>query len=368
MITSWYLEGAASEGNMVLIPVDKMPFRIGRDAVCELAVSSRELSRIHAQIECDNDDSLRVVDLDSTNGCFVNRQRLEKGGHASIKAGDILHFGTTEFRLKHLPSKLDEPQVDEEQSDRTIFFSTETVLPEHFAFQEREFLEMLKRNLITVAFQPIVYFSNRAVAAYEVLGRGAHAALPQTPIRLLELSTMLGKEVALSQAFRMAGAKAAALIPGKVQLFMNSHPKEMFTEQFYASLQSIIDVAPNMELVIEVHETAVAEVDKMKVMARRLKDMNILFAYDDFGAGQARLNELAEVPPHVVKFDVSLIRDIDLATLKKQQMITRLVNIVHDIGSISLAEGVESEGEASFCLANGFQLCQGFLTGRPKLV
>jgi EAL domain-containing protein (putative c-di-GMP-specific phosphodiesterase class I) len=368
MITSWYLEGVASEGNMVLIPINKMPFRIGRDAVCELAVSSRELSRIHAQIESNSDDCLRVLDLDSTNGCFVNRQRLEKGGHASIKPGDILHFGTTEFRLMHLPAKHVPPAADEEQSDRTVFFSKETTLPEHFAFQEREFLEMLKRNLITVAFQPIVYFSNRAVAAYEVLGRGAHTSLPQTPIRLLELSTMLGKEVALSQAFRMAGAKAAARMPGKVQLFMNSHPKEMFTEQFYESLQSIVDIAPNMELVIEVHETAVAEVDKMKVMARRLKDMNIMFAYDDFGAGQARLNELAEVPPHVVKFDVSLIRDIDLATPQKQQMMTRLVNIVRDMGSIALAEGVESEGEAAFCLANGFQLCQGFLTGKPQMM
>ena len=227
---------------------------------------------------------------------------------------------------------------------------------------------MLKKNLVTTAYQPIVSFNHRTLVAYEVLGRGKHPALPQAPIRLLELSAMLGKEIALSESFRMAGAQAAVLLPGKVRLFMNTHPKEMFTEQLYQSLQRILEVAPNMELIIEVHETAVAEVAKMKILAQRLKDMGIMFAYDDFGAGQARLNELAEVPPHVVKFDMSLIRNIDLASAKKQQMILGLVKIVLDIGSIALAEGVETEGEADFCRSAGFQLCQGYLTGRPKLV
>lgn len=244
--------------------------------------------------------------MGSTNGCFVNRQRLVHNGSAVLQAGDILHFGTSEFRLKHKPPvKQNSDSTAEETSGGTIMFDRSTCLPEHFALQEREFLEMLDHNLITVAYQPIVNFSDRSIAAYEVLGRGQHLALSQAPIRLMELSSILGKEVALSQAFRMAGARAAAKMPGKVRLFMNTHPREMFTEELYASLRQIMKLAPNMELVIEVHETAVAEVAQMKVMAQRLKDMGIMFAYDDFGAGQARLNELAEIPPDVVKFDIS---------------------------------------------------------------
>jgi EAL domain-containing protein (putative c-di-GMP-specific phosphodiesterase class I) len=204
--------------------------------------------------------------------------------------------------------------------------------------------------------------------AYEVLGRGKHPALSQAPMRLLVLSAMLSKEVELSQAFRLAAAHAVAKMPGKVRVFMNTHPQEMFTEDLYASLQTIQSIAPNMELVIEVHETAVAEVDKMKEMALRLKNMGIQLAFDDFGVGQSRLNELAEVPPHVVKFDMSLIRDIDCATPKKQQMVAQLVQLVQSIGSVALAEGVETEAEAAFCQSIGFQLCQGFLTGKPKLV
>ena len=367
MSMSWFLEGAAAGGNGLLISIDKLPFRIGREASCELPVASKDISRVHACIEQHGDHGLQVTDLGSTNGTFVNRTRLAPHTSTVIKDGDILHFGTSEFRIKAKPA-IAVSSFDDDDANRTVMFNRNAVLPEHFTPQEREFLDMLKFDLVTVALQPIVDFTTREHLAYEVLGRGKHPTLPQAPIRLLELAAMLGKEVELSTAFRMAAARAAASMQKPLKLFMNIHPMEMFTEDLYTSLSDIQSIAPLMSLVIEVHETAVAEVEKMKIMAGRLATMGIQFAYDDFGAGQSRLNELAEVTPHVVKFDMALIRDIDKASTNKQQMITQLVQLVLSINSIALAEGVETEAEAAFCQSIGFQLCQGYLTGRPQLV
>ncbi len=368
MSMSWFLEGAAAGGNGLLIAIDKLPFRIGREPSCELPVASKDISRVHASIERHGDNGLQVTDLGSTNGSFVNRDRLAPHASTVLKDGDILHFGTSEFRLKSTPAVQISPEADFDNANRTVMFNRNAVLPEHFTLQEREFLDMLRLNLLTVALQPIVDFTTLEPLAYEVLGRGNHPALPHAPIRLLELAAMLGKEVELSTAFRLAAARAAAAMQKPIKLFMNIHPLEMFTEDLYTSLSDIQAVAPLMTLVIEVHETAVAEVEKMKHMASRLADMGIQFAYDDFGAGQSRLNELAEVPPHVVKFDMALIRDIDKASANKQQMISQLVQLVLSIGSTALAEGVETEAEAAFCRSIGFQLCQGYLTGRPQLV
>jgi EAL domain-containing protein (putative c-di-GMP-specific phosphodiesterase class I) len=103
----------------------------------------------------------------------------------------------------------------------------------------------------------------------------------------------------------------------------------------------------------------------MRRLAARLKQIGVPFAYDDFGAGQARLRELAEVPPDFVKFDMGLLHGIDTAPEGRQRMVRELVRLVLDLGSVPLAEGIETEAEAALCREMGFQLVQGYLTGRP---
>ncbi|MEF8711295.1 MAG: EAL domain-containing protein [Candidatus Accumulibacter propinquus] len=93
--------------------------------------------------------------------------------------------------------------------------------------------------------------------------------------------------------------------------------------------------------------------------------MGVRFAYDDFGAGQARLSELGDAPAHFVKFDMGLVHDIHLAGARKRRVVGDLVKLVLDLGSVPLAEGIEQEVEAQICREMGFQLIQGFLTGRP---
>lgn len=88
-------------------------------------------------------------------------------------------------------------------------------------------------------------------------------------------------------------------------------------------------------------------------------------AFDDFGAGQARLTELVEVHPEYLKFDMSLIRSIDQAPKDKVQMVRSLVHMAADLGIIPLAEGVETQGERDACVDIGFQLGQGYLFGKP---
>ena len=88
-------------------------------------------------------------------------------------------------------------------------------------------------------------------------------------------------------------------------------------------------------------------------------------AYDDFGAGQARLLELTEVPPDVLKFDRGLIQNIDSASRPRLEIIRGLVGVAKSMEITTLAEGVETEAEHQVCLELGFDQGQGFLYGRP---
>ncbi len=359
---TWYLEGAAASHNTLLFPITQLPFRIGRDPGSDLAIASGQVSKHHALLDVGGEDWLKLVDLNSTNGTFVNRERIQ--GSAPIRAGDILHFGNSEFRLGYRGAHKAAPTQD---TGATVFVRPDDVdLPLNFVRQEREYLEMLEQGRITAYFQPIVRFTDASVFAYEALGRGNHEALPQAPMLLFQLAEALDKEVQLSEAFRDSAARALAATGRSATVFVNTHPKEMFREELYRSLRRVLDLAPNMDLVVEVHETAVTETEKMKVMVARLKDMGIRFAYDDFGAGQARINELAEIPPHFVKFDMALVRDLSKASDKKQKMVSDLVRIVHEMGSSTLAEGIELEADALLCRQMGFHLCQGYYYGRPQ--
>ena len=163
----------------------------------------------------------------------------------------------------------------------------------------------------------------------------------------------------------MRAARAVASRLGAAQLFVNAHPSETFTEAFFETLAGWRRGPDAPRLVVEIHEQAVVDLGRMRELVARLADIGVPFAYDDFGAGQARLLELAEVPADFVKFDMGLVRGLHEAPAGRLHMVRELVRLVRDLGSVALAEGVESEAEAAACRELGFQLLQGYLTGRP---
>ena len=88
-------------------------------------------------------------------------------------------------------------------------------------------------------------------------------------------------------------------------------------------------------------------------------------AYDDFGAGQARLLELAEAPPHYLKFDRKFVTNIDQAPSSRRRLLASLVAAARELLVKTVAEGVETEAEAEVCSKLGFTHAQGYYFGRP---
>jgi EAL domain-containing protein (putative c-di-GMP-specific phosphodiesterase class I) len=365
--TGWYLESLGGDGSRAVRQIDALPFRIGRDPGSDLSDSTMGMSRCHAELDIDISGRLRLTDLDSTNGTFVNRERVQ--GSVLLTDNDIVHFARAEYRVRERSAETTTLLLRAADGDeRTVLVAAGQGLSNLFVPQEREFKELLRGQGISGALQPIVDMHTRVPVAFEWLGRGRHPALPQSPMHLFRMAARLGRESELSQAFRDYGIRTVASRHRGATLFVNTHPSETFDAGFLAELVKLRTDPAALQLVVEVHETAVMEVERMKDLAAQLKEIGVRFAYDDFGAGQARLNELGEVPAHFVKFDMGLIRGIDLASARKQKVVGDLVRLVTDLGSVPLAEGVETDAEAEVCRLMGFQLVQGYLTGRPELV
>lgn len=362
MDTGWILESIAANGRKQSHLIDALPFTVGRGSGNHLAVNSPGLSRDHATLSIDSTGNLRLTDLGSTNGSFVNRERVLHS--RTLEDQDVLHFGTAEFRLRRSETAGNTTLADPLGADTQVM-APGRGLSEHFLPYERAFLEFLGGRGVSGAVQPIIDARTGGVFAYELLGRCAHPELRVSVADLFRMAATLDREVELSDALRRHGVKAVAQRLPEVTLFVNTHPLETFEGSFLRSLERLRLEHPRIGIVIEVHETAVTESGRLRELVARWRDLGLRFAYDDFGAGQARLNEIGEVPADFVKFDMGLIHQLDAAGDRKQRVVRYLVNLVRDLGSVPLAEGIETQAERDICKDMGFELLQGYLTGRP---
>jgi EAL domain-containing protein (putative c-di-GMP-specific phosphodiesterase class I) len=231
----------------------------------------------------------------------------------------------------------------------------------------REFQELLTTRQVCPHYQPIVA-TNGELYGYELLGRGAHSALPVSPGPLFQLAESLGLAVELSELFRYEGVRLAANA-GCTRLFMNIHPAELTDlTRLMHSLQQLKSLRGSMELLLEIHEHCVTGLPLMSRIKEGVEALGIHLAYDDFGAGQARLVELVDAPPTVLKFDISLVRGVANASQKRQQMLRMLIGFCQEQGILSLAECLEDEADVAVCRKLGFDLMQGFYFSVPKPV
>lgn len=87
------LSGALA-GQRIAIPPTGLT--IGREAGNLLVIPDPSVSRRHARIALEN-GTLVVYDLGSTNGVFVNGQRVQQ---QALRAGDLVRFGSVQFRVE----------------------------------------------------------------------------------------------------------------------------------------------------------------------------------------------------------------------------------------------------------------------------
>ena len=78
------------------IPVSGPEFLIGRGAECQLQPRSKLISRKHCAIVVEK-DSAAIQDFGSTNGTFVNGEKIQ--GLRELKGGDRVKIGGLEFEV-----------------------------------------------------------------------------------------------------------------------------------------------------------------------------------------------------------------------------------------------------------------------------
>ena len=346
----WVLIGRFSGNTSTQMVLDPLPFVIGRRPNVSLTLARPTISGLHAEF-FETEAGLFIRDLGSTNGTFVDGRRLE--GEMKLEPGCLIQFADRPF---HLTFEVALP------TDNT---ACKNVCDHAFALVQ--FRTMIANSAVEAYFQPIFRLQTGDILAYEVLARSRLAGL-ETASLMFRAAEELGMHITLSQLVCRKGLETSWALDRPPHLFLNTHPDELSSPDFFKWLEQVREIAPHQPLTIEVHEAAITDVAALTDLRHHLDKLNMGLAFDDFGAGQARIAELAEIRPNHLKFDRRIITGLDQADSSRRRFVQSLIHAVQDLGIVALAEGIETEGEFEVCRDLGFETAQGFFLGHPEPV
>ncbi|MDF2692077.1 MAG: hypothetical protein K0S65_460 [Labilithrix sp.] len=215
---------------------------------------------------------------------------------------------------------------------------------------------------LSIAFQPIVDRRSRKTMGFEALMRTKEPSMPHPGV-LLEASERLGRIGELGRRVRELAATSFRPPSDAMVLFVNLHPAELLDSNLYDRHAPLTKIADHV--VLEVTErAALDDVTETKHRGAELRRRGFKLAIDDLGAGYAGLASFATLEPEVVKLDMSLIRGIESAPVKRH-IVESMTRLCRELDMQVVAEGIETRPELATLIDLGCDYLQGYLLGRP---
>ena len=216
----------------------------------------------------------------------------------------------------------------------------------------------------TFAFQPIIHATRREVFSYEALIRGKH----NEPAGQLLQQVAPSNLHKFDEESRVIAIEMAARMGLSVHLNLNLLPLSI--ESSPTAISSILDTAEKHsirpeQIILEILEKEmISDFERFEAAVNEHRGKGLSFAIDDFGAGHAGLNLLADFQPEFIKLDMCLLRGID-GNGPRQAIVRGIIRTCFDLGIDVIAEGVETDDEYAWLRSEGIVLFQGWLLARP---
>lgn len=236
---------------------------------------------------------------------------------------------------------------------------------------EQDLRAALEQGRLELHYQP-QFTADRTVVAAEALLRWHHPTLGWVPPgRFIPLAEETGLirplgawviEEALTERARWA---AAGLPPVRVSINLSAvqFGDPALAEDLAAALErhglqgADVELEVTESLLLGGSELVRASIDQLKATGIRL-------ALDDFGTGYSSLSYLTYLDLDQLKIDRSFVAA--LHEPGPRAVVRTIIALARGLGLGVVAEGVETEAQARFLLAEGCDLLQGYLLARPE--
>jgi diguanylate cyclase (GGDEF)-like protein/PAS domain S-box-containing protein len=238
---------------------------------------------------------------------------------------------------------------------------------------ENELRRALDAGELRVHYQPIVDLSDGRAIGLEALVRWQHPDRgllgPGQFITVAEESGLIGELGlwVLRESCRQAAEWQRAFVPDLL-LSVNVSGRQIAQRAFPAKVTDIVGASGLAAgtLMLEITESVlIEEADAPMTVLSELRGRDLRLALDDFGTGFSSLSYLQRFPLDGLKIDRSFISSLENETGDGSTIVDAVIRMAAGLGLHLVAEGVETEAQASRLIDLGCTYAQGYLFARP---
>jgi diguanylate cyclase (GGDEF)-like protein/PAS domain S-box-containing protein len=244
---------------------------------------------------------------------------------------------------------------------------------ERWLTMEAELRGALDSGQLSNVYQPIVDPADGRIVGFEALVRWHHPERGTVaPGDFIPMAEQNGLIVPLGHQVLREACEEAVTWPKRadgedLRISVNLSPRQLSDPGLVDSVQAVLRVTglEPERLSLEITESAFAD-DPARALAvlKRLKELGVLLELDDFGTGYSSLTYVRMFPIDALKIDRSFVNGLCQST-EDAAIVAAVISMGRALGVNVVAEGVESQDQASVLQTLGCTLAQGYLFSRP---
>ncbi|AOT08567.1 EAL domain-containing protein [Pseudoalteromonas luteoviolacea] len=229
----------------------------------------------------------------------------------------------------------------------------------------------IEREQLSLYLQPQIHLGSGRVYGSEALLRWHHPELGVVPpSEFIPIAESSGIVFELTEWVIETGLKQQAeiveLLPSHT-LSLNISGKDVGRKELTVQLIELVNqysLAPS-QIVLEVTESATVENENTLFdTLADYRSIGLRVAIDDFGTGYSSLAYLSQLGFDKLKIDKRFVMDVE-SSKTNQTICKATCDMAHSLGSVVVAEGIESEGSYRQLQSYHCDIGQGYFISRP---